>query len=429
MQRLRFDSGLPTERPTSSGEFRITTPAIFVHMARALRAILAPLGGARAQRKKRQGPPRFNDIDPTAPLQFLTTLHFLRAYKTYTVLVLAVLAAGLYANIKSWSPPSSLVGSDINSVFIEGERIRYGENPYSRTLTGNMADNNKYSTYLPTFYELSALTQTLGLKKFETWVWVWRFIFMIFNVGIFLVLFLALDPKNCPWLALGAAGFWFLNRWTLEITYLSQIDFPAIFFLVLSVVTFRQAPARASYLLGLSLAFKQIAVFVVPLYLAAFWATRSRIVPNRVRELVATSVRIVLIPAIVSFPFVLWDPEGFAKSIFFSFTRNPGTDFIFDVPSAGEVLDFRLPFDHFGLNRQLLRLPMLVFLALSYIATLRGEIRLELGALLAMAIFVGFNPVFFSYYMVWIVPLIPLVARGFWGRPAALTRAATRTIC
>jgi hypothetical protein len=380
---------------------------VVVHIAMALRTAIP---AHRHALKEGRG---VNNLNTFVPLQVPTTLHSLYIQKTYTILVLGVVVIGVYANLRSWLPPSNLVGLDINYVFIEGQRIRSGENPYSRILAGNMADNQKYATYFPAYYELAALTQTLGLREFEQWVLVWRVIFLIFNVAVCLVLFFALDPKSCPWLALGAAGFWLLNRWTLEVSFLAHIDFPAVFFLVLAIATFKRTPNMSPYYLGISLTLKQIGIFVVPLYMAVCWATTSRTSPSRGWKMLGICIKILVIPALAAVPFLFWDPEGFAKSIFFSFTRNPGTDFLFDVPSAGEVLDFRLPFDHFGLNRQLLRLPMLVFMGLSYVATLRGEMRLELGSLLVMAVFVGFNPVFFSYYMVWIVALIPLAARGF----------------
>jgi uncharacterized membrane protein len=338
---------------------------------------------------------------------------YLRTRKAYTILVLTILATGIYANIRCWQPPSSLVERDIKYVFTEGQRIISGENPYSRILSGDMANNQKYPTYLPGFYELAALTQLLGLRDFESWVSAWRWIFLIFNIGIFLVLFFALDPKHYPWLALGAAGFWLLNRWTLEVTLIAQIEFPAIFFLVISLIKFRNNPNLAAYYLGISLAIKEIAVFIVPLYLIWTWIAAPSNSPNRIRQLLATAIRIALIPAIVSLPFLFWNPEGFVKSIIFSFTRNSSLDF--DVPSAGEVLGFHLPITHFGLNRELLRLPMLVLLGLSYIATLRCEIGLHLSALLVIAIFVDFNPVLTWQYTAWIVPLIPLVARDFIG--------------
>jgi hypothetical protein len=166
---------------------------------------------------------------------------------------------------------------------------------------------------------------------------------------------------------------------------------------------------------------KQLAIFVVPLYLILSWTVPSKSSPDRVRQLVGMALRIALIPAIASLPFLFWNPEGFLKSILFSFTRNPNSDFYFDVPSAGEVLGFHLPIEHLGLNRQLLRLPMLVFLGLIYVAMLRRELGLNLASLFVIGIFINLNPVFFSYYLAWIVPLIPLVARDFVGQPS--TRA------
>lgn len=351
-------------------------------------------------------------------MQILAAYHYLRIRNACYLFFLGIVAVGMYANIRCWQAPSDLIGYDINYIFIEGQRVTAGVNPYSRILSGDMANNQKYATYFPAYYELSALTQILGLRDFESWLSAWRWTFIIFNIGIASVLFLALGPASRPWLALAAAGYWLLNRWTFEETFIAHLDFPAIFFLVLSLSEFQRMPHRAAYYLGISLALKQIAIFIVPLYLILVWTGPSRISSNRVRELVGTAIRIAVIPAIVSLPFLLWNPEGFVRSIFFSFTRNPSNDIVvqggaFGLPSAGELLAFHLPIEHLALNRQLLRVPMLILLGLTYVAALRREIGLHLGTLLVIAIFVDYNPVFFSYYMVWIVPLIPLIARDF----------------
>jgi hypothetical protein len=50
---------------------------------------------------------------------------------------------------------------------------------------------------------------------------------------------------------------------------------------------------------------------------------------------------------------------------------------------------------------------------LVYWVTWKRDVRLYLPALLVMAVFVFFNTVMFTSYMVWIIPLIPLVARDY----------------
>jgi hypothetical protein len=90
-----------------------------------------------------------------------------------------ILVIGTIAHINAWAPPSTLVGYDINYVFIEGQRILAGENPYSRVHSGDMRTNRKYATYFPAYYELSAVTQLAGLRDFEPWVGAWRCLFLL----------------------------------------------------------------------------------------------------------------------------------------------------------------------------------------------------------------------------------------------------------
>src|SRR5262245_46803293 len=84
---------------------------------------------------------------------------------------LAALAVALLAvrvNLRFWSLDT--VGSDTYYSWIEGRRILRGQNPYERILHGNMEENQKYSTYFPLFYELSALVQTAGIRQYYPWI-------------------------------------------------------------------------------------------------------------------------------------------------------------------------------------------------------------------------------------------------------------------
>jgi hypothetical protein len=91
---------------------------VAAHMALALRTVLT------AHRDAVNEGHGFNNLNSPVPLQVVTTLHYLYTRKTYTILVLGVLVLRLHANLRSWLPPSNLVGLDINYVFIEGQRIR-----------------------------------------------------------------------------------------------------------------------------------------------------------------------------------------------------------------------------------------------------------------------------------------------------------------
>jgi hypothetical protein len=94
-----------------------------------------------------------------------------------------------------------------------------------------------------------------------------------------------------------------------------------------------------------------------------------------------------------------WDAEAFVRSILFSATRDPD--------SHVRALAFGAQLDLTGLPA---RLPMLLLLALAFVAAARGEIGRYMAVLLVLATFVDFNPVFFVQYVAWLAPFVVLAA-------------------
>jgi uncharacterized membrane protein len=177
---------------------------------------------------------------------------------------------------------------DIKAIFQESQRILLGENPYVRTLSGNMRDNDKYPTLLPLFYLFGSLTQLLGLRSFEDWVLVWRIIFAVSHLGIAVVVFRRFVTQNL--VLLGLVGFWvcLLNRWALAVLSLTLTDPLALLALLLSIVLLNRRRVLALLLFGISLAIKQVGIFLFPLYLIWLWQTplNSRTAKNLIRDTV-----------------------------------------------------------------------------------------------------------------------------------------------
>ncbi len=152
-----------------------------------------------------------------------------------------------------------------------------GQNPYARVLTGNMVDNQKYATYLPAFYWLSALSQLIGLRDFPSWIAFWHVIFLAFEMGVAVLIYLTLDQAGWSLIGILGAIFWLFNRWTIDVLRVADIDFMPLFFLVGSLLFLRWRPRISLLLLSLSLAIKQITILLVPLGIAPryvpFWDT------------------------------------------------------------------------------------------------------------------------------------------------------------
>jgi uncharacterized membrane protein len=315
---------------------------------------------------------------------------------TKTILILLVLAVALGTSVylHSLFYEYDTQEEDIHFFWVEGKRILVGQNPYERVLSGDMRLNQKYATHFPLLYLLSALTQRVGLKGFPEWLSAWRLIFLLFNVGVALLIFYTVYRHNMPYLALFSCLIWLFNRWTLYVAQIAHTEFVPIFFLLLSFLLFDKHRWASLLLLGLSLAMKQIAIFLVPLYLIQIWRSSSR---DAVREVLIAALAIASIPAALSLPFILWNVEGFVKSILFSVTRYQEAHC--DVLSLDVML---------GLSGIPARLPMFFLMALVYICATRRRIGMYTGALLTLFVFLGFNAVFFRQYMTWIIPFIPL---------------------
>ena len=106
----------------------------------------------------------------------------MKASPLYTKLAAVVLLA-LIVLAAAWTHhfivrPDIDDKNDLYYDFLEAERLIAGENPYERILSGDMRNNQKYATYFPLFYLLSAGVLKLGFQEFQQYVAFWRLGFL-----------------------------------------------------------------------------------------------------------------------------------------------------------------------------------------------------------------------------------------------------------
>lgn len=306
------------------------------------------------------------------------------------LIVLLMAFVALRINMRFWGLDTR--GSDTYYSWVEGRRIRDGVNPYERILHGNMQENRKYATYFPLFYEASALTQLAGYRNYESWIGFYRHIFLAFNLAIGFALYIMTFSRRAWVFSLTAVFFWYFNRWTLTASKIVALDFIPIFFLIVSLGIFERHRKTSLILFSLSLAIKQIAVFVAPLYL--IWEYQQS---RSLKNVILASLWIASVPLITSAPFLAWNAEGFIKSIAFSATRNATNSYNW------ETVDIVT-----NLNGLVARLPILVVLIGTYFATWQKAIGRYAAAMFVMVTFVAFNPVLYVQYFAWLIPLLPL---------------------
>ncbi|MHA1723463.1 MAG: hypothetical protein ACTSXH_01285 [Promethearchaeota archaeon] len=322
---------------------------------------------------------------------------FLKKFITYNFLILAILLA-IFLNLNFFHV--NTYGQDIYYAFIEGNRILNGINPYERVLQGNMRQNQKYATWFPLFFLLSALTQFLGLNQYSDWIFFWRIIFLIFYLAIAVEIFIFLKEKNQDLIGLFSAIFWLFSRWTIIISYYAFIEFLPLFFLLLSLYFLEKNKNLSFLLYGLSLSLKQIGIFLFPIYIIWILKNSSN---QKVKSFLFSIILIIIIPLSFSLPFIIWNPEGFIKSILFSATRNPQTGFK-NVKSIDWIL---------GLVGIIAKTPLILLLIIVYYCFYKEKIQIFTSCLFTMITFINYNSVLFQQYMVWDLPFFFLLILDF----------------
>jgi len=318
-----------------------------------------------------------------------------------------------------WDYKTNQLGKeeDIYYLWIEGKRILSGENPYARILVSNMRDNNKYATYFPLFYIMSYLTQLFGLNNYQYWIDFWRYIFLFFNIGIAISLFYCFYQDKLIFLAIFSSMFWLFNRWNFYVTLVADIDFIPIFFLIISLLLLQKRKWLSLILFSISLAIKQIGIFLLPLYLIWIWQLAHK---NAIKRVLLASFVIISIPLLTSIPFIFWSAQSLAKSVIFSATRYPASDF--GAFSIDTYVAATLP-QCVGLTA---KIPMLFMMALVYLIAFLRQLDMQMSSLLVMIVFIDFNSVLFNQYMCWIVPLIPLAIAGSSIKPGFVSHKGSK---
>ncbi len=331
--------------------------------------------------------------------------------------MIGVLLVGGYMHIYLWDLPIDmwdkthiytydgsfdLEQQDIYQIYSEGIRLQNGVNPYGRVknLGDDLSVNSVNTTYFPVFYLLTWFTQSLGFESFVHWLILWRIGFLVANLSIAaLIFFIIYHRFNYNLMAVFAALFWLFSRWTLHITMIYHIEFLAIFFFLLSLSLWPRHQVMSLLAFGLSLGIKQIAIFMVPIYLIWIWQISRSGSPKFLAKLILAMVGI---PLLSSLPFMIWDFQSFFRSILISATRISQSHF--GIPAVDALM---------GLEGIAGKLPMLGLMAIVYILVWRRKIGPFVSALLVMAVFIDFNSVLFRQYMTWVVPLLPLAAMEF----------------
>ena len=99
----------------------------------------------------------------------------------------------------------------------------------------------------------------------------------------------------------------------------TDIDFVPIFFLIGSLILLPRNDRLAYLLFGLSLAIKQISIFILPIFLIWTWQSSDL---DRIKSVLKAAVWIAIIPLITSLPSSSGILRHFINQFLFSATRT-----------------------------------------------------------------------------------------------------------
>jgi hypothetical protein len=373
-----------------------TFHAAFLQTSHQLRFIFSPLADSQGQ-------------------QYIVTLEAPRLAQTNPLPIRRALFNSQDASVEM-SVTKSLAGIVVERVFANdtstediyyywhrGRQILNGDNPYACALDDTCL-NHKNPGHFALFYWLAALTEKMGLSDFQSWIDVWRVVFMITEVLTGVLIFTILYRRGQPYLALFGLLFWLLNRWSLYVLYVGQIDFLPIFFLVVSIALFERRLWWSLLCFSISLAFKQLAIFLVPLYLVIVWRTSQA---RRIRTTLSAAAVIFSVPLLVSLPFLMHQSKALMVGLLFSVTRSSESDL--GAPALSRLAHLQ------GLSSIAL---MGLIMGILYVVAWRRKLALSTGALAIYFTFLAFNAIVFNQYFVWLMALLPLAISDLLLRPA-----------
>lgn len=313
------------------------------------------------------------------------------AIAAYAILVLS-LSFAMYSRVAAKEVLDRR--TDIRAQYDDARLLTEGINPYSR-ITNPDLPQDRFTFYFPGFLLTTATAIYLGADSYEYWLSGWRLASLLTHLSIGALLFTLILKRGSLLLAIIGSAFWFFSRWPLALYRSGQIDGPAILFLLLSLCLWKKRRDLSCLLFGLSLAVKQMAIFLFPLYL--FWTWQEKANEKRMpTALLHTTLLCAVIPALLCLPFFIWNPEDFIATTLFPLTR---------AATEPEALHAFLGLE--GIKR---KLPFLALLTLIYVQVACNRLTRYQQTCLVLLVLISFTNTYFSRHFNWLLPFLILSA-------------------
>ena len=309
------------------------------------------------------------------------------------------LAAFQLAQQKNWITSlidrvyaENLIGNDISMYLHRGQQITKGINPYACVLEKGSCIG--YPAHTPGMYVVASAFVLLGVHDLDSWTTAWRPVAIASWLAVGIVLLVHLSRKGYVALAVAATGFLLFNRWSLDVLRIAHTDFLGVLFLLLAVIMVDKKPKTAAVILGVSLAIKQMAILIIPLFLLFAW----RKMPKKISQLALITGLVAFIPLLTLAPFLIDDAPATLQGVL-----NP-----IERP-AQQVHGFASSFSQSLDVTDISKIFLMVYLiGIVYLAAYQKTINLAGGTLMVFVIMLSFTHVLYNQYIVWMLPFIPL---------------------
>jgi uncharacterized membrane protein len=286
-------------------------------------------------------------------------------------------------------------GTDLEFIRWASTQIANKNNPYALMEDWPLDKVRPSPNYTPLTYIVGSAIQLMAKTPSE-WVYWYRTFVMVSSLGVGLMIFLISMSYRQPLIGLFGALFWALNRFNLQVLSEGNADNTTVFLILFSLLLFDRKPGLSCLLLGAAISFKPFPAILAPIYF---------ILLKRRLGLMRACALVLLVPALVCLPFLIWNPSAFAKSMLWNAVRPQSA-----VSSAwgwSPLLDLT---GDFGL---LSRIPILSLLAFLYFLVYHDRLSLPVATLMGFLIFLSTNVYIYSRYFSWIMPLFPVVMAEF----------------
>ena len=286
----------------------------------------------------------------------------------------------------------NLIGNDISMYLHRGQQIASGTNPYSCVLEKGACIG--YPAHTPGMYLLASGFVLFGVHDLDSWAAAWRPVAIMSWLAVGIVLLVHFIRRGQVALAVAVFGFWLFNRWSLDVLRIAHTDFLGVFFLLTAILLAEKRPKTAALVLGVSLAIKQIAILIVPLFLIVLWRSSA----HKLSKIAVLFGLILLVPMLTLAPFLLDNAPATMTGLLNPVERNAQQVHGF-AGSFAQSLDIT--------NTSKIFL-LLYLVGIVYIAAYQRTISLAGGTLMIFIIMISFTHVLYNQYIVWMLPFITL---------------------